>query len=278
MKKLYVLASSVLILSAVMIFAPDAKSNQSGAVSNYSGVNSSLGTCAKSGCHSGGANTGPGSISITGNIPVAGYTGGQVYQLTVTVNSGGTNGGVFGFAVSGAKTGTNTIAGTFANTDNNAQIRSSGQYVTHTLAGINNGGNTASKSFVVNWTAPAAGTGAVRLFAAGNSGNNNGASTGDNIYTTTLDVPEEETQVSLDEVALQSIHVFPNPASDLVTVENFISSDWNLNVLDLTGKTLMSHNVTTEKFTLDVSELPAGMYLVEIGTNGKSVIKKIIVQ
>gem|GEM_PF-1316127 len=278
MKKLYVLASSVLILSAVMIFAPDAKSNQSGAVSNYSGVNPSLGTCAKSGCHSGGANTGPGNVTITSNIPAAGYTGGQVYQLSVTVTSGGTNGGVFGFAVSGAKTGTSTIAGTFANTNSDAQIRSSGQYVTHTLAGINNGGNTVSKTFVVDWTAPAAGTGAVRLFAAGNSGNNNGASTGDNIYTTTLDVPEDESTVSLDETALQSIHVFPNPASDLVTVENFISSDWNLKVLNLSGKTMMSHNVTTGKYTLDVSELPAGMYLVEIETGGRSLIKKIIVQ
>lgn len=278
MKKIYVIVSSVLIFSGIVIFAPDAKSNQSGAVSNYSGVNSALGTCAKSGCHSGGANTGPGNVSISSNIPGTGYIAGQTYQLTVTVASGGNNGNAFGFALSGAKTGSSVIAGTFANTDNSAQPKSSGQYVTHTLAGTANGGNTVSRSFVVDWTAPAAGSGAVTFFAAGNSANGNGANSGDNIYTGTLAISEDMSTVSLEENQQNRIEVFPNPVSDLVSIRNAASADWTLKVTDLTGKTLVSRRVSAPQYLLDLSALPGGMYLLQVESGNTSVLKKIIVQ
>lgn len=278
MKKLYVLASSVLVFSAVLIFAPDAKSNQSGAASNYSGVNSSLGTCARSGCHSGGINTGPGSISITGDIPVLGYVGGQTYQVTVTVTSGGSNGNAFGFAVSSAKTGTSTISGTFNNTDNSAQPRSGGQYATHTLAGTNNGGNTASKSYVLSWTAPAAGTGPITIYAAGNSANGNGNTSGDNIYRTSLDITEDVTTVSLDESMVAFVSVFPNPASGQVVIDHTLASDWNLKVVSLSGKVMHAQQVTGGKYILDVTSYPAGMYLLQIEAAGKTSVKKIVVQ
>jgi hypothetical protein len=60
-------------------------------------------------------------------------------------------------------------------------------YILHTAAGTNpTGAGTNSWSF--KWTAPPTSTGKVTFYAAGNAANNDGAQTGDLIYTTSASI------------------------------------------------------------------------------------------
>ena len=93
---------------------------------------------------------------ITTNIPTQGYTGGSSYTITVTATGTGKKGfelspqNVAGaqLGVLAAGTGSKLVGGT--------------KYVTHSSAGPSSG--TSTWSFT--WTAPAAGTGTVNLYAA----------------------------------------------------------------------------------------------------------------
>ena len=59
------------------------------------------------------------------------------------------------------------------------------QFITHTSAGTRNGTPNGA-SFQFDWTPPATNAGPVTLYAAGNAANGNGTPTGDQIYTTSM--------------------------------------------------------------------------------------------
>lgn len=139
-------------------------------------------TCTE--CHGGTAS--PQNGWITSNIPVDGYTPGEIYTITAT----GTHNGVvkFGFEAT-AENSTGTKVGTIAITNSTeTKLVNNNKSVTHKSTGTTPSGNTKSWSF--NWTAPAAGTGNVGFYAAFNAANGNGNSTGDVIYKSSLSVPE----------------------------------------------------------------------------------------
>jgi len=135
-------------------------------------------------CHSGTATTNATIANITTNIPATGYVPGTTYTITANVTYAGKT--RFGFEVSpqnsaGVQKGTITI------TDpTNTKIVST-KYVTHTSAG-NTG--TGARSWSFNWTAPAAGTGAVTFYGSLLAANNNGSESGDLTYLTSTTVME----------------------------------------------------------------------------------------
>lgn len=142
-------------------------------------------------CHSGTVNSGPGSVRI--EFPSGGsYTPGNTYKVRVTVADPAA--ARWGFELTARMGGDLSVtAGTFA-IDNAATTQfspgsTSGQYVTHTPAGTA-AGTSGSATWEVSWTAPAAGSGQVTFFAAGNAANNNNTNQGDQIYTTSLAITE----------------------------------------------------------------------------------------
>jgi hypothetical protein len=142
-------------------------------------------------CHQAVVNSGAGSLKIEFSGGSS-YTPGQTYKVKVTLADPA--GQIWGFALN-ARQGADKLdkSGTFA-IDNSTRTQFSpgsaaGEYVTHTAAGTTPSGSGTS-SWEANWTAPAAGAGAVAFYAAGNAGNNNGATDGDAIYTTSLTVSE----------------------------------------------------------------------------------------
>jgi len=135
-------------------------------------------TCTQ--CHSGTAVEATDWISS--NIPEEGYTIGNTYTITVT----GTHTGVslFGFEITaednaGNKTGTLAITNA-----TETQLVNSSNAVTHTSGGNSPSGD--SKSWEFNWTA--ADVDEVTFYAAFNAANGNGGTSGDVIYTSTLNV------------------------------------------------------------------------------------------
>jgi hypothetical protein len=148
-------------------------------------------------CHGGSPNTGGGNVRVEFPSGTT-YTPGATYKLHIVLTDA--NAQRWGFEVT-ARRGTDrlTLAGMLA-VDNPATTQSApggnaGEYITHTAQGTAQG-TTGSNSWDVNWTAPAAGSGPVTIFVAGNAANGNGNNQGDLIYTSSLVLQEAGPDVS----------------------------------------------------------------------------------
>ncbi len=82
---------------------------------------------------------------------------------------------------------------------------------------------------------------------------------------------------------VQNVTLYPNPTSDRATVviEGSAKANASINVMDIAGKLVKSSNVTiypgTTKATIEVANLPAGLYFVTVQTEiGTKTVKMII--
>ncbi len=73
-----------------------------------------------------------------------------------------------------------------------------------------------------------------------------------------------------------NIKMYPNPTSNFVTVEVNNLTNAKLQVLDITGKTLMNQALNTSSNNVDVQHLPSGMYLFKVSSNEGTSTGKII--
>lgn len=81
---------------------------------------------------------------------------------------------------------------------------------------------------------------------------------------------------SVAQVTPDEISVYPNPAKDFIQID-FRSNQGKLSVFDITGKLLVTRNITsTEK--VDVSNLSQGTYLYRIEWNGESQLGRFVKQ
>ena len=70
--------------------------------------------------------------------------------------------------------------------------------------------------------------------------------------------------------------VYPNPAKDMVRI-NGLEGAYIVKIINMTGQVVTSVTGTTPDLTLRLDNLPSGMYLLRIESQGKLFIKKIIV-
>ncbi len=157
-------------------------------------------------CHGGSPNTGGGNVRVEFPSGTT-YTPGSTYKLHIVLTDA--NARRWGFEVT-ARRGDDrlTLAGMLA-VDNAANMQSApggaaGEYITHTAQGTAQG-TTGSNSWDVNWTAPAAGSGPVTIFVAGNAANGNANNQGDSIYTGSLVLQEAGADVSGTAYALPQL-------------------------------------------------------------------------
>jgi hypothetical protein len=151
----------------------------------YTNAPNDLGNCTA--CHdTNPANTGSGSISITGD-PIGGvYEPGKSYTLTITVQQQQPKRQLFGFQITALNT-SNRRAGTLVSLNSETQVLSETgfggrQYIEHTQQGtIPNAKN--SRIWQVRWTAPDTDVGTVGFYMAGNAADGSGTNSGDFIYT-----------------------------------------------------------------------------------------------
>ncbi len=129
------------------------------------------------GCHSGTLNSGSGSISLSG---FSSYYPGSSYTLNLSV-SGGT---IHGFQVTSVRSGaTNTGAGSFSGSGYNTSTVGGRSYARHSST-------STSGNWNITWSAPSSGVGSVVFYAAGVAANNNGGTSGDQVYATTYTVTQ----------------------------------------------------------------------------------------
>ena len=138
-------------------------------------------TCLQSGCH------GPGTLNshtaVLSLSAPARYVPGAAYAISIVMSNPQSARNGFE-TIPRRPAGTYDRAGSLAAIDGNTQVDTSG-YGKHTLTG------TAQTTWHMAWTAPGAGFGNVRFFAAGNASNyNSRADSGDWIETATANVVE----------------------------------------------------------------------------------------
>lgn len=84
------------------------------------------------------------------------------------------------------------------------------------------------------------------------------------------------TITGIDETA-SSISVYPNPASDIVT----ISADeaiTHIEIVSITGQTLRTEEVNSDRIDCNIESIPAGTYLIRIFGNTNVYVKKLVIK
>lgn len=280
MRKNYLLITFACLVITVIISASSntANSNAGGAPTGNTGSPFDNKTCAQNGCHGGTAT----EIfdAITSNVPVTGYVPGSTYTITATVTD--PNLVKFGFQISPQNT-SGTLLGTMiiTNTTTTKFTSSSNKYITHKSTGTSFPGHTATWTF--DWTAPNEGTGDVTFYGAFNFSNNNGQSTGDVIHKTSLTIPEAF-GVGVDEIsAINSLNVFPNPASDHIRITYYLNQQQPVTVslFDLSGKRVAvlsdeTQAAGTYNTSFAIDAINSGVYVVELKTADQSFFRKIV--
>jgi hypothetical protein len=267
MKKfIYVLSAAAII----MITTISAITNAGGSPGAKTGSPADGNTCTQ--CHAGTAV--PVTSWITTDIPASGYIPGNTYTITVT----GTHSGVarFGFELT-AEDSQNNKTGTFVLTNTSeTKFVNSNHAVSHTGNGITP--TNDSKSWSVDWTAPAGSTGSVTFYAALNAANGNMGTSGDVIYTTSTTVTEGSS-VGVESIsANKNIKLFPS------TVENTLNLQWNkvavqqLAIYNVSGQLVKEAFIGSSQnnIKLDVSNLAKGNYFVYMQVNDEVVVKRFI--
>ncbi len=245
-------------------------------------------TCNTGSCHSGSAPTSAQEVSITSDVPPEGYITGNTYTINCTATATGitkigfevspqdANGNKMGDFVLPLPSGTK-IASPNTNTEN--------KYVTHNSSGTSATGGT--KTWTLQWTPPAVGSGTVTFYGAFNFTNSNGHATGDIIKLGTLDINENiSNAINEAQAEKPGFTVYPNPTSDALNITFFMyeQGDVQTEVYDINGK-LVKSEVTENMlpgrhvFTFNVNgEWPAGIYYLRLHTGqtiheGKVMVK-----
>ena len=183
-RNLLAVFSSVILLLVLTVSTQIAFTSTGGPPAGRTGSPGDGGSTCASGCHTGMAVT-PTFGWISSNVPATGYVPGQTYIITATATQSGCV--KFGFQIS-PQSITGAYIGTMIVTDpTNTQIVST-KYIEQKSAGTV--GSTNSHTWTFDWIAPATGIGTVTFYGAFNCSNNNNSSSGDHIYTSTLDIPQ----------------------------------------------------------------------------------------
>ena len=215
-------------------------------------------------------NSGAGSLALAGIGET--YTPSQPYEVSVTLADPAAM--RWGFELTALNAAGATV-GTFTLPSILQQSTSGNRtYVKHNNTGTFPGTPT-SHTWQFTWTAPAAGTGPVTFYVAGNAANNNNVNTGDRIYATSFAFPEFDPQVAVGEVPIgaQLLGNFPNPFNPRTVIRFSVPRDTfaNLDVFTLEGRrvtTLASgmhaggaHEVTWNGDDYAGRAQPSGTYL-----------------
>jgi hypothetical protein len=90
-------------------------------------------------------------------------------------------------------------------------------------------------------------------------------------------VCDSSSATGLSEIAASGIAVYPNPATNTITVNPGNNNQFSLRIFDLTGRELISKE-SAGSITIDVSQLSKGAYLAKVIQGDKSYCQKLVIQ
>jgi hypothetical protein len=63
---------------------------------------------------------------------------------------------------------------------------------------------------------------------------------------------------------LLSVEAFPNPATDLINIVPGTAGKYDIEIIDLTGKTVMKQSMNAKQQQIDITHLQSGMYFLRV--------------
>ena len=73
------------------------------------------------------------------------------------------------------------------------------------------------------------------------------------------------------------ISIYPNPATTTLNLTSTANSDFDISILDMTGKVIKAEKMLDQTFTFDVSDLASGIYMLRlVSRDGASKIVKFV--
>ena len=88
--------------------------------------------------------------------------------------------------------------------------------------------------------------------------------------------PEEGSSAGIEENVASNYRIYPNPVTDVVSIERTTSSSTVLFMKNALGNILSEHRFDGTKLMLNLSEIPGGVYFLQAADN--SILEKLIVE
>jgi hypothetical protein len=83
--------------------------------------------------------------------------------------------------------------------------------------------------------------------------------------------------VGITEIENGKIIIYPNPTTGNLRIESDELKIENVDIFDVYGRKLLSTlSLKSQYATIDISHLPAGVYIVKIPTESGGIIKKVL--
>lgn len=89
------------------------------------------------------------------------------------------------------------------------------------------------------------------------------ANDGSNIYDE-IEITISNQNTGVDDLSSVRLNVYPNPAADFIYVEFDQKTDFLVEVIDITGRIVISNKVFEEKRRIDISELTSGLFFIKV--------------
>ena len=217
-------------------------------------------------CHTPSANfSTSASIKIkdANGVEVSEYVPGDLYTLTVGVQSSGDNG--HGFQITGMFAN-NTSAGSCNPITTNTQKISLNNRWYFEHSSLLTGG-----VYEMEWLAPQSGNGDVTFYGSALATNGNGVTSGDDYENIPNLIISEATTTSIAKLNKEmDVKLYPNPVSANLNVSLSNNEIEKVEVFDITGMLVISKEVKSSFTQLDMSELGNGNYVVKV-LSGKDV-------
>ncbi|PCH98362.1 MAG: hypothetical protein COB85_01655 [Bacteroidetes bacterium] len=241
-------------------------------------------TCFTSGCHLLGTLNPPNAgIEIMFDSGTNVYIPDSVYGVTVTVTDSAQK--IFGFEMTAITSDTQKIGDFIILDSSNTYISTanSKQYISHFLASDPGNAGAGFFTWQFKWRAPSVSSGPFTFYTAGVAAANPVSAPVGNVHTSSL-VIFEDTTIAPDTTAIDQIgsgenylKVFPNPADQLIRLEfkDGRSSLKHISLFSMAGqRTYHFSGGHLARNEIDVSKVPAGLYLIQIN---EYTYKKIII-
>ena len=72
--------------------------------------------------------------------------------------------------------------------------------------------------------------------------------------------------------------LYPNPASDFIAISNLNAGKNEISIVNAIGNVVLVENNYVSSKSIDISMLPAGVYFIQVTSNGELAVKKLVVE
>lgn len=98
-------------------------------------------------------------------------------------------------------------------------------------------------------------------------------------YDSESNIPCENGTWGTEEINTSKFNVFPNPSKGILNISSDQQTNITVSIFDLSGKQIQTSFIqNATKTSIDLINLPKGLYLIQIETNNESIMKRIILE